>query len=398
MKALYPQLRDESSALKPRRNIRAVAILQGNILTGAAKAVLEFGLEAAISRVDASSVELSIILLSRSREENVLTKTIRRANIGLDVLLEKRKFDWTVIPELQAKLLTERPDLIWSNSVKSHFLVRLGKLNHSATWVAFHHGYTAADMSVQFSNQLDRWSLRAADRVLTVCTPFAKDLESKGIQPSKIFVQHTPVRAFNPVDGERINKLRLELGIGEKTRVVLSVGRLSSEKGHADLVRAFQAVRKRIPRVDIRLVLVGEGPERSRLESLCERFEVADSVSLIGHQDDVRPYYSIANLFVLPSYSEGSPNVLLEAMSAGIPVIVTDVGGIPELVTNEREALVVQKRDVPALTNAICRLLGDAVLGRRLSSSGLEAAFRHTPEAYYRSLIGVFEEALLGKS
>jgi len=389
--------RDQIAALKPRRNIRAVAILQGNSITGAAKGVLEFGLEAEANPVGSCKVELSVILLSRSREENALTKTIRRANIELDVLFESRKFDWSIIPQLQSKILAKRPDVIWSNSVKSHFLIRLGRLNLSAKWVAFHHGYTLPDVTVQFSNQLDRWSLRAADRILTVCKPFAKDLESKGIQPSKIVVQHMSVRPFQAVDGERINKLRRQLSINERTWVLLSVGRLSAEKGHADLVRAFHAFRERTAKVDIRLVLVGEGSERPHLESLCEQLELANCVSLVGQQDDVRPYYSIANLFVLPSHSEGSPNVLLEAMSAGIPVIATSVGGIPELVTNERDALLLEKRNVPALTDAIWRVFSDADLGRRLSHSALGVMLRHTPEVYYRSITAVFEEALSGE-
>ena len=81
-------------------------------------------------------------------------------------------------------------------------------------------------------------------------------------------------------------------------------------------------------------------------------------------------------------------------MSAGIPVIATRVGGIPEVVTSETDALLVEKRSVPALTEAIWRVFNDAALGRRLSGSGLRAVFRHTPEAYYRSISGVFEEAL----
>jgi glycosyltransferase involved in cell wall biosynthesis len=386
---------NQIAVLNSQRSIRAAAILQGNSITGAAKAVLEFGLEAAASPLGSSNVELSVILLSHSREENILTEAIRRANIDLDVLFEARRFDWGVIPELQVKILAKRPDVIWSNSVKSHFLVRLRKLNRSAKWVAFHHGYTATDTSVLLSNQLDRWSLRAADRILTVCKPFAKDLESKGIQPSKIRVQHMPVHRFQGVDGEQISKLRRQLGIAEGTCVLLSVGRLSMEKGHADLIRAFHAVRERTPKLDVRLLLVGEGPERPHLTSLCRRFGLADCVSLVGQQEDVRPYYSIANLFVLPSHSEGSPNVLLEAMSAGIPVIAARVGGIPELVTNEKDALLFERGNVSDLTGAIWRVLKDAALGRRLSRAGLEVVPQHTPEAYYRSITAVFQEALL---
>jgi glycosyltransferase involved in cell wall biosynthesis len=222
-------------------------------------------------------------------------------------------------------------------------------------------------------------------------------LESKGIRASKICVQQMPVRPFQAVDTEQVDKLRQQLGIDERTCVVLSVGRLSAEKGHADLVRAFHEFRKRIP-VDVRLILVGEGPERPRLVSLCKRLRLCDVVSLVGQQDDVRSYYSIAKLFVLPSHSEGSPNVLLEAMSAGIPVIATRVGGIPELVSNETDAVLVEKRNVPALTDAIWRVFNDAALCRRLSRSGLKVALQHTPEAYYRSITTVFHEALSGQA
>src|ERR1700719_806610 len=108
--AQHSPSRNQMSALKPQRNIRAVAILQGNSITGAAKAVLEFGLEAAASPACSSKVDLTVILLSRSREENALTKAIERANIGLDVLFEDRKFDWRVISELRRAIGVGRPD------------------------------------------------------------------------------------------------------------------------------------------------------------------------------------------------------------------------------------------------------------------------------------------------
>jgi glycosyltransferase involved in cell wall biosynthesis len=375
-------------------NIRVVAILQGNSITGSAKSVLEFALEAESGRVSSPKVELSIIILSRSPKQNMLTSEIRRANIGLNVVFERRQFDPGVIPQLQALIEARRPDVIWSNSVKSHFFVRLGRLNRTARWVASHHGYITTDIKLRFYNELDRWSLRAANRILTVCNPFAKVLESKGIRPSHIRVQHMPVRPFQTVDPARIDKLRRQLGITDGTRVLLSVGRLSKEKGHADLIYAFKAFRQRIPNAQARLILVGEGPERPHLLSLCRRFELGEEVSLVGHQDDVGSYYSIADLFVLPSHNEGSPNVLLEAMAAGIPVIATNAGGIPEIATHETDALLVKKQDVDALSAAIFRMLEDAELRQRLSCSSKRVVLRHSPEAYYRSITSVFAEAL----
>jgi glycosyltransferase involved in cell wall biosynthesis len=125
--------------------------------------------------------------------------------------------------------------------------------------------------------------------------------------------------------------------------------------------------------------------------SLCRRLKLTAEVTLAGHQDDVRPYYAMADVFVLPSHSEGSPNVLLEAMSMGVPVVATSVGGIPELVTDE-SALLVEKRDVSALAAAISRVLEDRQLHESLKCAGRESVLRHTTDAYYEGIAGIFRE------
>jgi glycosyltransferase involved in cell wall biosynthesis len=243
-------------------------------------------------------------------------------------------------------------------------------------------------------NQLDRWSLRTANRVMTSCASFATQLENKNVRPDLIRVQHMPVRPFNAVSPGRISALRAELGLEDHVKVLLSIGRLSHEKGHADLIREFPQIRRRNQDIPLRLVLVGEGPERAGIEALCRELNLSDAVTLVGQQDDVNPYYAIADLFVLPSHSEGSPNVLLEAMAARVPVVATAVGGIPEIVTHEREALLVRKQNGPDLADAVTRLLNDPLLRERLVRSGLEVVAAKTPEAYFRSIVSVFQDTL----
>jgi glycosyltransferase involved in cell wall biosynthesis len=373
-------------------NIRVLVMLEANSVTGSAKSVLEFAREASRHHPISANIELSIVTFRRPQTGNSLTETIRKAGIGLDIVSERRRFDRGVVAQLHAVIENRQPNVIWTNSVKSHFLVRFARLNRSAKWVAFHHGYTSTDIKMQIYNQLDRWSLPAADRVLTVCQQFAKELESRSIIADRIRVQHMPIRPFEVVSPNRVAALRQQLGITDQTRVLLSVGRLSLEKGHADLIRAFRALRQGRLGPPAHLVLVGEGPERSNLIQLVRRLDVSGGVTLVGHQDDVRPYYAIADVFALPSYSEGSPNVLLEAMSAGVPVIATSVGGVPEIVTNETDALLVEKRNVGALASAITRMLRDGELRDRLRHSGQRLVLRHTPEAFYRSIASVLQE------
>ena len=382
--------------MTPSESIRILAMLEANSISGSAKAVLEFAREASRSQSESAKICLSILTFSRSPAESKLTQAVRSAGIESDVVCEHGRFDRGVIPQLQALIKTRRPHVIWSNAVKSHFLVRFAGLNRSAKWVAFHHGYTAEDTRVRLYNQLDRWSLRAADRVITVCRPFADELQSRGVSPHRIHVQHMPIRPFEPVAPEQVTALRKQLAIADDVRVLLSVGRLSFEKGHADLIRAFHALRQCKPSMPVRLVLVGDGPQRSNLMSLCERFKLSADVTLVGYQDDVKPYFAMADVFVLPSHSEGSPNVLLEAMSMGLPVVATSVGGIPELVTHERDALLVEKRDVSALAAALSRVLENRQLHESLKWAGRESVLRHTNEAYYRAIAGIFQEALGG--
>lgn len=376
--------------------IRVLAMLEASSISGSAKAVLEFAREAS-RKPESTKIDVSILTFSRSREENVLTRVIRGVGIRLDVISEHGRFDRGVMPQLQSAMKKRQPHLIWSNAVKSHFLVRFAGLNRLAKWVAFHHGYTAEDTKMRLYNQLDRWSLRAADQVITVCRPFADELQSRGVSRDRIHVQHMPIRPFEPIVPEQVVTLRTQLAIKSDARVILSVGRLSSEKGHADLIRAFQVLRERIPTIPARLVLVGDGPERSNLISLCQRFNLGADVTLVGHQDDVKPYYAMADVFVLPSHSEGSPNVLLEAMSMGIPVVATRVGGIPEIATDQKDALLIEESDLSALADAIARVLEDQELRERLKRAGRQSILLHTPEHYFRSVARVFEETVSGE-
>jgi glycosyltransferase involved in cell wall biosynthesis len=179
---------------------------------------------------------------------------------------------------------------------------------------------------------------------------------------------------------------RHELGLGESP-VILAVGRMSREKAHNDLIAAFRILRVRHPLA--RLLLVGDGPERAGLE-----LEAGDGVLFLGQQKDVSRLFAIADVMVLPSLSEGSPNVLLEAMACGVPSVATEVGGVPEIVSNEEEALLVPARAPELLAAAVSRILEESPLRARLIARSLDAIrLRHSPLVRAASLMRIYEEA-----
>jgi len=374
-------------------NIRVLAMLEANTVSGSAKAVLEFAREATHGYSGFPKIDLSILTFDRGQGENSLTQAIRDVGTPLDIVSERRRFDSSVVPELRSLVAKRCVDLIWTNSVKSHFLVRWAGLNRSRKWVAFHHGYTTVDAKMRIYNHLDRWSLRNASQVFTSSAAFIGELERSHVRRDHIHVQHMPIRPFPPVPEKQKAELRRQLRLDDATRVLLSVGRLSREKGHADLIQAIPKMLEFSGNTPLHLVLVGEGPERPRIEDLCRNLRLTDIVTLTGQQDNINRYYGIADVFLLPSHSEGCPNVLLEAMAAAVPVVATEVGGIPEVVTNGRDAILVKKHDPAGLASATAKILEDRDFRNNLVSFAREIVVRKTPEAYLKSIASVFSQA-----
>lgn len=376
-------------------SIRILTLLEATSISGSAKPVLAFARHAQRVRSELPRADLAVALFHRQGqpEENSFTAAAREAGIPLERVRERGRFDIAVLRQLKELMQRLGPDLIWTNALKSHFLTRLAGLHRKARWLAFHHGYTVPDVKMRLYNQLDRWSLRAAHRVVTVCHPFARQLERRGVPAARIRIQHMPVSPPQ-ISSDQALELRRRLGIEKNEFVVLSIGRLSREKGHADALHVFRRLRERMPNQALRLVLVGDGPERSRLGALADRLGVASSVIFTGHQDQIWGYYAAADVFLLTSHSEGSPNVLLEAMSAGLPVVATRVGGVPELAEDGVEALLADRGNHEELASAVLRVLTDPAVRSRLVENGRRRAERHSPEWFYRSMMRIILETL----
>jgi len=175
------------------------------------------------------------------------------------------------------------------------------------------------------------------------------------------------------------------------------VGRLSTEKGHADLLAALRLLLRDHPQLAIRLILVGDGIERATLERAAAAPDLASSVIFAGQCSNVWPYYSLADVFALPSHSEGSPNALLEAMAAGVPIVACKVGGVPETVEDDRSALLVPPAIPAAMAIALARILENPTLAARLVANASERlASRFSPESRYQALLQVYRSVKEG--
>lgn len=168
----------------------------------------------------------------------------------------------------------------------------------------------------------------------------------------------------NPV---RQQALKAELGVKKSDRVIGTVARLDAVKNQPLMLKATrQLVDAGQP---IKLLLVGDGPERQALEAQCLSLGLAEHVIFTGFQTEPGDYLSLMDVFLLPSFTEGTSMTLLEAMSLGIPTVATKVGGTPEIVVQGETGLLVPSDDLTAFRQAIEQLLNDDALFAQMSTA-----------------------------
>ncbi len=167
--------------------------------------------------------------------------------------------------------------------------------------------------------------------------------------------------------GANPEKARKLLSIEDSTFVILQVGSICRRKGQLLTVEAMKALSASRPEMDWLLLLVGEGPDASAVEEIALAAGISDRVRLCGHHRDVSCFYSAADLFVLPSEKEAFPLSILEAMSYGLPVVATNVDGIPEQVAHGQNGFLLFDRDTGLLASCIAALFDSNEL--RLSMS-----------------------------
>lgn len=198
-----------------------------------------------------------------------------------------------------------------------------------------------------------RWAARRASAMITVCRALKDEMIGLGIDDEKIHVLRNGVdlEMFRPVDGRRIRER-----FGLDGRVLISVGHLIRRKGHDLVIGALARLEP-----DVQLLIVGDGPERRRLEAHAADLQVADRVVFAGEvpHRELAEYYSAADVLVLASDREGWPNVLLESMACGVPVVATSIWGVPEVVASPEAGVLVDDRTPEALAGGIRRLLAN---------------------------------------
>jgi glycosyltransferase involved in cell wall biosynthesis len=232
-------------------------------------------------------------------------------------------------------------------------------------------------------HQFFRWLSMRADAIVAV-SPSARDylVQQLGIPAQKVRLINNGVVERPPAGAESLLKIRERFGLTADHLVTGCVGRLVDEhKKVSDLIRALPELVAADDRV--RLLIVGDGPDRAALEALAETTGVAQFVIFAGYQSRPQDFYPLMDIFAHVAAREAFGLVIAEAMFAGLPVLATRVGGIPNVVKEDETALLVAPGDISEIARQLRRLLSDAGLRKRLAGAGhARAAALFSSERY----------------
>lgn len=309
--------------------------------------------------------------------------------------------DLLALWRLSRLLRQERPAIVHTHTSKAGVLGRLAARAAAVpTVVHTPHGHVFYGHFGRLWSwvflQLERALSRVTDWLIGLTEAERRDHLERGVgSPERFAVIPSGIdlerfrRAREPRVGPEL------LGCPPGSIVVGSIGWLTNVKGHRVLVDAAAAVKRACPALHV--VLIGSGDQREALERQARELGISDAVHLLGHREDVERCLAGFDCFVLPSFNEGMGRALVEAMASGLPVIASRVGGIPALIDDGINGLLVPAGDSGALAHAISLVIRDperaVQLGRRAkagigSTFGIQAMV-HAVEAVYREAAGI---------
>lgn len=288
--------------------------------------------------------------------------------IPVKFLIQNRNGYFSLIRQVLLEVNKYKFDVIQTHGFKPTFVGFFSRLFCGARWVCFMHGATNENLKIRIYNLVDNLLQLAAHRTVLVSEAQRK-LIYGGSNTHRVHVLNNAVDMNYPMPlSGNHRSVRKMFNLPDESKIVVTIGRFSPEKGIDILLDSFFLLVREID--NIHLVLVGDGQERAALEAQVRQLKLTDVVHFAGYTKTPGDYMADANVFVLSSRSEGIPNVVLEAMAMGKPVVATAVGGVPEIIEDGINGRLVSPEQPHLLAQVIAEVLTDHEQTQRLALAG----------------------------
>ena len=369
-----------------KKKISIIYVIADSSLTGAPRHLLSL-----VGNLDPKEFSVSVIL-----PQGPLADELNRLHINTFLVPMRSRSDMAAVSAIRKLLIKYDPDILHAHGQRAGLLARLAVRELPIKVVYTEHTWTE---DFKLENPLLHWahirSLRMLDKgtdmTIAVSQAVADFLVAANItKPDKIKVIYNGIAIIN--DGSVDNEERLleKYNLCKKDVVIGTVGSLNIQKDTATLLRAFPYIIKKIPTA--KLVIVGAGPLQNWLQNLAKKLKVSTSVIFTGALPRIDSILKTFTVFVLCSKSEAFGISILEAMKAHIPVVATKVGGIQEIITHNRNGILVIPGDPKKLAVTIMKLLNDKKLQKKLTVGGDETLHKFTVTTMVRETEKLYKQ------
>lgn len=350
-----------------RKKINIFYAIADSSLTGAPRHLLSL-----IKNLNMKDFTVSVIL-----PQGPLVDELKKIKINTFLVPMQHRADMSAVNRIQKLLRKYDPDIIHVHGSRAGLFARMAAKNLPIKIV-----YTEHTRASQFrlNNRMLDWSHIKARTVLDRWTTMTiavsnavKEflIKSKITQPDKIKVIYNGISSK---PNKYIDKDTLDIitqhGLKKRDIIIGTIGSLNIQKDTITLIKAMPKVFKKLPTA--KLILVGSGPLKYMLQKVVRKLKIDDKVIFTGTVRDISSILQLLTVFVLPSRSEAFGISILEAMRANVPVIATRVGGIPEVITNNQNGILIEPSNHKLLASTIIRLLHDKKLQHKLIKNGVE--------------------------
>ncbi len=333
-----------------------------------------------VESLDVGGAELSLLKWLRHCDRNlfapsviafsdgILREELNRLEIPNIIFPKQRPFDILFLGRLVKQIRQIAPDVIHCrNGIPA---ISYGVIAARLTRIPVICSLHGRTHYIQQNIKTWLWFriMRLSQTIITVTEGIGEEVSRYGNIPrDKVKMIHNGIDLTGQAPALFRENLREESGFSRDDFLIGTVGNLRAIKGQKYLVQAMPEILSKIGRAKI--VLIGSGEEQENLQKLAAQLHISDKIKFLGYRENAGRLIGMFDVFVLPSLSEGFPNVLLEAMMAQIPIVATRVGGVGEIVADGQEALLVGHADSDALAHAVIHLAENPELSARLAKN-----------------------------
>ncbi len=322
----------------------------------------------------------NVVVVSLFNEETLISKRLEQNGIKVVFLNKKLGFDLEIFSQISKLIKQERPDVVHAHLRSMPYVMPVATWHHVKRKVYTFHSIAQTD-----GGKVGKLIYRFFFKHLAVIPVSLSKLVQKSIcDVHQLPIENIPV-VFNGVNLSRC--IPKDSYSYDDEFKVIHVGRFADVKNHYAMVTALAELKQE----KVRFQFMGDGPLEDDIRQLAKDLDVEDKIDFLGLQSNVYPFLHNADAFVLPSKYEGIPMSIAEAMGTGLPIIASNVGGIPDMLTNEESAILIQPTKDDIII-PVKRLMNDETLRRCIGTKAREKSVYFSAEMMAEKYIQVYSK------